>query len=181
MEHQRLEQRTNYDMEMLQENGWCQGIENYSSQLEFRKPGSAPFSLVDYFDYFNPSTPAGRSGQVNDGFLIIIDESHISIPQIRAMSIGDAMRKETLIDFGFRLPSAKDNRPLKFAEFVARQKQTMYVSATPAPYELEKSGKEIVEQIIRPTGLLEPSIEIKKTTNQIKDVIAEIEKEVRVV
>ncbi|MBX4200565.1 excinuclease ABC subunit UvrB [Candidatus Parcubacteria bacterium] len=167
VEYQRLEQRVNYDLEMLQENGWCQGIENYSSQLEFRKPGSPPFSLVDYFKY--------ASG---DDFLILIDESHISLPQIRAMSIGDKMRKETLIDFGFRLPSAKDNRPLKFNEFVEREKQSIYVSATPSPYELEKSGKDVIEQIIRPTGLLEPSIEIKKTENQIKDLMSEIEKEV---
>jgi len=167
VEYQRLEQKTNYDLEMLQENGWCQGIENYSSQLEFRKAGEPPFSLVDYFNY-------ASKGE----FLIFIDESHISIPQIRAMSIGDKMRKETLIDFGFRLPSAIDNRPLRFAEFQERQKQTIYVSATPADYELEKSGKEVVEQIIRPTGLLEPSIEIKKTENQIKDLVAEIAKEV---
>src|SRR3989344_674266 len=167
VEYQRLEQKTNYDLEMLQENGWCQGIENYSSQLEFRKAGEPPFSLVDYFNY-------ASKGE----FLIFIDESHISIPQIRAMSIGDKMRKETLIDFGFRLPSAIDNRPLKFAEFKERQEKTIYVSATPADYELEKSGKEVVEQIIRPTGLLEPSIEIKKTENQIKDLVAEIAKEV---
>ncbi len=167
VEYQRLEQKTNNDLEMLQENGWCQGIENYSSQLEFRKPGSAPFTMVDYFRYAS-----------NDDFLILIDESHISLPQIRAMAIGDKMRKETLIDFGFRLPSAKDNRPLKFEEFVEREKQSIYVSATPAPYELDQSGPHVVEQIIRPTGLLEPSIEIKSTENQIKDLMAEIEKEV---
>ena len=167
VEYQRLEQKTNYDLEMLKENGWCQGIENYSSQLEFRSPGSPPFSLVDYFDYFN-----------KQGFLIFIDESHISIPQIKAMSIGDKMRKETLINFGFRLPSAIDNRPLRFKEFQERQKQTIYVSATPAEYETTASGKEIIEQIIRPTGLLEPSIEVKKTENQISDLMAEIEKEV---
>jgi excinuclease ABC subunit B len=167
VEYQRLEQRANYDLDMLQENGWCQGIENYSSQLEFRKPGSAPFSMVDYFKYAS-----------NDDFLILIDESHISIPQIRAMSIGDKMRKDTLVDFGFRLPSARDNRPLKFEEFVKREKQSIYVSATPGPYELQKAGDHIAEQIIRPTGLLEPSIEIKKTENQIKDLMAEIEKEV---
>src|SRR3989344_2449433 len=168
VEHQRLEQRTNYDMEMLQENCWCQGIENYSSQLEFRKPGSAPFSLVDYFNHFNPSA---SSGQVPSDFLIFIDESHISIPQIRAMAIGDKIRKETLINYGFRLPSALDNRPLKFQEFQERQKQTVYVSATPADYEKEKSSSDIVEQLVRPTGLLEPSIKIKKTENQIKDLI----------
>ncbi len=167
VEYQRLEQKTNYDLEMLRENGWCQGIENYSSQLEFRKPGEAPFSLVDYFNYFTKKD-----------FLMCIDESHISIPQIRAMSVGDRIRKETLIDYGFRLPSAIDNRPLKFTEFVERQNQTVYVSATPAEYEKEKSGNHIIEQIIRPTGLLEPKIEVKKTENQIKDLIQEIQKEI---
>lgn len=167
LEAERLESRTNYDLEMLQETGRCQGIENYSSQLEFRKPGQAPFSLVDYFNYFNP-----------DGSLIFIDESHISVSQIRAMSIQDRIRKETLIDFGFRLPSAVDNRPLTFKEFTERQKQTIYVSATPAEYETQKAGKNIPEQIIRPTGLLEPSIEIKKTENQIQDLIIEIKKEI---
>lgn len=165
LEAERLEQKTNYDLEMLQETGWCQGIENYSGQLEFRKPGSAPFSLVDHF---------GRKG----GFLTFIDESHISTPQIRAMSVQDRIRKQTLIDFGFRLPSALDNRPLTFAEFEKRQDQTIYVSATPADYEKTKSGKNIVEQLIRPTGLLEPSIEIKPTENQIKDLLKEIEKQI---
>jgi len=167
VEYQRLEEKTHYDLEMLQETGHCQGIENYSSQLEFRKPGSPPFSLVDYFNY-----------QTKGEFLIFIDESHISLPQIKAMAIGDKMRKETLIDYGFRLPSAIDNRPLKFEEFKERQDQTIYVSATPADYELTASGKHVVEQIIRPTGLLEPSIEVKKTGNQIKDLIEEIEKEI---
>ncbi|MBI3337014.1 MAG: excinuclease ABC subunit UvrB [Candidatus Staskawiczbacteria bacterium] len=167
LEAERLEQRTNYDLEMLQEMGYCHGIENYSSQLEFRKSGQAPFSLVDYFGYFNPN-----------GFLTFIDESHISIPQIRAMSAQDRARKETLIDFGFRLPSAVDNRPLKFLEFKERVKQAIYVSATPAEYEIKMSGKNIVEQLIRPTGLLEPSIEIRKTENQIKDLIKEIEKRI---
>ena len=167
VEYQRLEQRVNYDLEMLQETGFCHGIENYSSQLEFRKPGEPPFSLVDYFNHFNP-----------DGSLIFIDESHISLPQIKAMSVGDKIRKDTLIDYGFRLPSAIDNRPLKFDEFQKRQKQSIYVSATPAAYELEKSGKHVVEQIIRPTGLLEPSIEVKKTENQIQDLLKEIEKTV---
>ena len=165
---QRLEQRTNYDLELLQETGFCHGIENYSRQLEFRKPGSAPFSLVDYFKHFNPN-----------GFLLFIDESHIATPQIRAMSVQDRIRKETLIDFGFRLPSAVDNRPLTFKEFQERQPQTTYVSATPADYEKEKSGKNIVQQIIRPTGLLEPKIEIKKTEHQIEDLMQEIKKEVQ--
>ncbi|MEI7424521.1 MAG: excinuclease ABC subunit UvrB [Candidatus Staskawiczbacteria bacterium] len=166
IEAERLEQRTNYDLEMLQETGRCQGIENYSSHMEFRKPGQAPFSLVDYFNYFN-----------KDGSLIFIDESHISISQIRAMSVQDRIRKQTLIDFGFRLPSAIDNRPLNFKEFEDRQKQTIYVSATPAVFEKQKSGTNIIEQIIRPTGLLEPSIEIKKTENQIKDLMEEIKKQ----
>ena len=168
LEAQRLEQRTNYDLEMLQEVGYCHGIENYSSQLEFRKPGSPPFSLVDYFKYFNP-----------EGFLMFIDESHISMPQIKAMSVQDRARKETLIDFGFRLPSAVDNRPLKLPEFEKIEKQIIYVSATPNEYEKEKSGKNIIEQLIRPTGLLEPSIEIKKTENQIKDLIKEIEERIK--
>ena len=167
VEFQRLEQKTNYDLEMLKETGWCNGIENYSSHMEFRKPGQAPFSLVDYFDYFNP-----------EGSLMFVDESHISISQIRAMSIQDKIRKGTLIDFGFRLPSAIDNRPLTFTEFEERQKQTIYVTATPANFEKQKAGKNIIEQIIRPTGLLEPIIEIKKTDNQIKDLIEEIKKQV---
>lgn len=166
LEAERLEQKTNYDLEMLQETGWCHGIENYSSHMEFRKPGQPPFSLVDYFRYFN-----------KDKFLMFIDESHISTPQIKAMSVQDKIRKQTLIDFGFRLPSAIDNRPLTFAEFEKRQDQTIYVSATPADYEKQKSGKNIVEQIIRPTGLLEPKIEIKKTENQIQDLIKKIKKE----
>lgn len=167
LEAERLEQRTNYDLEMLEETGFCHGIENYSSQLEFRKPGQAPFSLVDYFNYFNPN-----------GTLMFIDESHISVSQIRAMSVQDRIRKETLIDFGFRLPSAVDNRPLTFGEFEQRQNQTIYVSATPADYEKNKSKNNIIEQIIRPTGLLEPSIEIKKTENQIQDLIIETKKEI---
>jgi excinuclease ABC subunit B len=167
LEAERLEQKTNYDLEMLQETGWCQGIENYSSQLEFRKPGSAPFSLVDHFSHFNP-----------DGFLTFIDESHITTSQIRAMSVQDKIRKGTLIDFGFRLPSAIDNRPLTFGEFEKRQNQTIYVSATPADYEKTRAGKNIVEQLIRPTGLLEPSIEIRPTENQIKDLLKEIQKQI---
>jgi excinuclease ABC subunit B len=167
LEAERLEQKTNYDLEMLKETGWCNGIENYSSHMEFRKPGRAPFSLVDYFEYFNP-----------DGFLMFIDESHISLPQVRAMSVQDRIRKETLIDFGFRLPSAVDNRPLTFAEFEKRQKETIYVSATPSIFEKQKADTNIVEQIIRPTGLLEPEIEIKKTENQINDLMEEIKKQI---
>jgi len=174
LEAERLEQKTNYDLEMLKETGWCHGIENYSSHMEFRKPGQSPFSLVDYFNYFNPS--AG-SGQAQGGSLMFIDESHISVSQIRAMSIQDKIRKQTLIDFGFRLPSAIDNRPLTFAEFEKRQRQIIYVSATPATFEKQRAQKNIIEQIIRPTGLLEPAIEIKKTENQIKDLMEEIKKE----
>ncbi len=167
LEAERLEQRTNYDLELLEETGACHGIENYSRHLEFRKPGDAPFSLVDYLKHFNP-----------EGHLMFIDESHISVPQIRAMSVQDKIRKQTLIDFGFRLPSAIDNRPLTFQEFEEREKQTIFVSATPALYEKTKAGKNVVEQLIRPTGLLEPSIEIKKTENQIKDLMEEIKKEI---
>ena len=167
LEIERLEQKTNYDIEMLRETGWCQGIENYSSHLEFRKPGQSPFSLIDHFKHFNPN-----------GFLMFIDESHISISQIRAMSIQDRIRKQTLIDFGFRLPSAIDNRPLNFSEFEERQEQTVFVSATPNDFEKQKAGENIVEQLIRPTGLLEPSIEIRKTENQIKDLLKEIEKQI---
>jgi excinuclease ABC subunit B len=166
VEAQRLEEKTQYDLEMLKETGWCRGIENYSSQLEFRKAGSPPFSLVDYFRYYNP-----------EGFFTLIDESHISIPQIRAMSVQDKIRKETLINYGFRLPSAIDNRPLRFSEFQEREGQTIYVSATPAEYEQERSKNHIIEQIIRPTGLLEPTIEIKPTENQIKDLMEEVKKE----
>lgn len=167
LEAERLEQKTSYDLEMLKETGWCHGIENYSSHMEFRKPGEAPFSLVDYFGYFNPKN-----------FLLFIDESHISVSQIRAMSVQDRIRKQTLIDFGFRLPSAIDNRPLTFSEFEERQNQTIYVSATPANFERQKAGEHIAEQLIRPTGLLEPSIEIRKTENQIKNLVEEIKKQV---
>jgi len=174
LEAQRLEQKTNYDLEMLEETGWCQGIENYSSHLEFRKPGQAPFSLIDHFKYFNPN-----------GFLMFIDESHISVPQIRAMSVQDRIRKQTLIDFGFRLPSAIDNRPLTFSEFEKGQDQTIYVSATPSDFEKQTSGKNIIEQLIRPTGLLEPSIEIRPANpiiggeGQIKDLIKEVDVRVK--
>jgi excinuclease ABC subunit B len=173
VEAQRLEQRTNYDLEMLEETGYCYGVENYSSHLEFRRPGSAPFSLIDYFNHFYP-----------DGFLLFVDESHMTLPQVKAMSVQDRARKNVLIDYGFRLPSAIDNRPLTFDEFQKREKQTIYVSATPSTYEKEKTlsqpnGKQyIVEQLIRPTGLLEPSIEIRPTKDQIKDLISEIKKRV---
>lgn len=176
LEAQRLEQRTNYDLEMLQETGYCHGVENYSRQLEFRKAGSPPFSLLDYFGY--PEHPDKNSG--TSDFLILIDESHQTIPQIRAMAVQDRARKNVLINYGFRLPSAIDNRPLTFEEFEKRTNQTVYVSATPDEYEKNKSGKEhIVEQIIRPTGLLEPKIEIRPTKNQVKDLIEEIRKNVK--
>ena len=173
LEAERLEQRTNFDLEMLQETGFCYGIENYSGHLEFRKPGQAPFTLVDYFNMKSPSASSGSSS-----YLMFIDESHISIPQIRAMAVQDKIRKETLISFGFRLPSAVDNRPLKFTEFEERVKNAVYVTATPADYEIKQSGKNIVEQIIRPTGLLEPKIEIRPTENQIQDLITEIQKQI---
>ncbi len=169
LEAQRLEQKTNYDLEMLKETGYCHGVENYSSHLEFRKPGEAPFTLIDYFNRFHPS-----------GSLVFIDESHQTCPQLRAMSNQDRARKKTLIEYGFRLPSAVDNRPLTFREFEKRTKQVVYVSATPSDYEKEESGKKnIVEQLIRPTGLIEPSIKIRPAKNQVKDLIKEIRKRVK--
>jgi len=160
LEAERIEQRTNYDLEMLKETGYCHGVENYSGHLEFRKTGQAPFSLVNYF---------------SKDFLMFIDESHQTLPQIHAMAIQDRKRKEPLINFGFRLPSAFDNRPLNYNEFEKRINQVVYVSATPAKEEIIKTGREnIVEQLIRPTGLLEPAIEIKNTKNQIQDLIKEI-------
>jgi len=176
LEAQRLEQRTKYDLEMLKETGFCHGIENYSRHLEFRKPGEPPFVLLDYF--LHPHT--NDSGVGARDFLVIIDESHQTIPQLKAMSNQDRARKETLIEYGFRLPSALDNRPLTFKEFNEKVNQIIYVSATPAEYEKKKSGKKfIVEQLIRPTGLLEPSIEIRPTENQVKDLISEIKKRVK--
>lgn len=166
IEAQRLEKRTEYDIEMLQESGYCNGIENYSRHMEFRKPGEPPFSLLDYFKYYHKN------------FLVFIDESHQTIPQIRAMAVQDRIRKQTLIDHGFRLPSAIDNRPLTFKEFEERENKIIYVSATPSLYEKNKSGKEnIAELLIRPTGLLEPEIEIRPTENQLKDLTLEIKKQ----
>jgi len=159
LEAQRLEMRTNFDIEMMQEIGYCSGIENYSRHLAGREPGSAGFTLIDFFP---------------DDFLMFIDESHQSLPQIRAMYNGDRARKEVLVDFGFRLPSALDNRPLKFHEFEQKMKQAIFVSATPASYELEKSQGVIVEQVIRPTGLIDPEIEIRPVATQIDDLIDEI-------
>ena len=158
LEAARLEERTRYDIESLREVGYCSGVENYSRHLARRAPGSTPWTLLDYFP---------------DDFLIFIDESHISIPQVRGMFFGDLNRKQTLVDFGFRLPSALDNRPLNFAEFDAHINQVIYVSATPGPYEMEHS-QQVVEQLIRPTGLLDPTIEVKPTRGQIDDLLAEI-------
>lgn len=158
LEAQRLEQRTEYDLEMLQEMGFCSGIENYSRHLSGRAPGSRPYTLIDYFP---------------KDFLTIIDESHATLPQIRGMFNGDRSRKQTLVDYGFRLPSALDNRPLKFNEFESLQNQCIYVSATPGPYEKEHEENR-VEQIIRPTGLLDPEIFVRPTKNQIDDLINEI-------
>ena len=160
VEAQRLEQRTRYDLEMLREMGFCSGIENYSRHLSDRPEGSKPYTLIDYFP---------------DDFLIIIDESHVTVPQIRGMYAGDRSRKTTLVDYGFRLPSALDNRPLRFDEFENMVNQVIYTSATPGPYELERT-EQIVEQIIRPTGLLDPVIEVRPTEHQIDDLLTEIRK-----
>ena len=160
VEAQRLEQRTRYDMEMMREIGYCQGVENYSRYFDGRKPGQPPFTLIDYF---------------KDDFLTIIDESHVTIPQIRAMYNGDRARKTELVEYGFRIPSAFDNRPLQFSEFESRIRQLICVSATPAEYELSRA-KDIAEQIIRPTGLVDPKIYVRPVTGQIDDLIGEIRK-----
>ena len=159
IEAQRIEERTNFDIEMMKETGFCQGIENYSRHISGREPGSPPFTLFDYFP---------------DDFLLLIDESHATIPQVRAMYNGDRARKESLVKYRFRLPSAFDNRPLKFNEFEERINQCVFVSATPADYEKEHSKENVVEQIIRPTGLLDPEIEVKPIENQIDDLIEQI-------
>ncbi|GIV46327.1 MAG: UvrABC system protein B [Ignavibacterium sp.] len=163
LEAARLEQRTRFDIEMMKEIGYCSGIENYSRHMDGRAPGTRPFNLLDYFP---------------DDFLMVIDESHVTIPQIRGMYNGDRSRKETLVEYGFRLPSALDNRPMKFEEFESMLNQVIFVSATPGDYELEKSGGVIVEQIIRPTGLLDPEIEVRPIKGQIDDLIGEIRKRV---
>ncbi len=160
LEAQRLESRTRYDMDMLKEVGYCSGIENYSRQISGRPPGSRPWCLLDYFD---------------DDFLVMIDESHVTLPQLHAMYNGDQARKGTLVDYGFRLPSALDNRPLKFEEFMENVKQLLFVSATPTDYE-KKNSKVIAEQIIRPTGLIDPPIHVRSTENQIQDLVEEITK-----
>lgn len=162
-EAKRLQERTELDLEMMKELGYCSGIENYSRYFDRRLPGTRPFCLLDYFP---------------KDYLMVIDESHATVPQVHAMYGGDRSRKESLVEYGFRLPAAMDNRPLKFEEFEAMQNQVIYVSATPADYELEKSGGEYIEQIIRPTGLLDPSIDIRPTVNQIDDLIEEIQKRV---
>jgi len=161
VEAERIERRVKHDMEMLKEVGYCNGIENYSVYLSERQRGSAPYTLIDYFP---------------DDFLTVIDESHVTVPQIGAMYRGDRARKENLINYGFRLPSAFDNRPLKFGEFEQRMKQVIYLSATPAEYEIEKAGDKIVEQIVRPTGLVDPQVEVRPCFNQVKNVVAEIKK-----
>ena len=160
LEAQRIAQRTRYDIEMMREIGYCQGIENYSRYFDGRKPGDAPYTLLDYFP-----------GE----FLVMIDESHVTVPQIRAMYNGDRARKDTLVNYGFRLPSAYDNRPLLFEEFESRIGQTIFVSATPGPYERERS-QQTVEQIIRPTGLLDPQVILRKATGQVDDLVGEIRK-----
>lgn len=164
IEAQRIEERTNFDIEMMKETGFCQGIENYSRHISGREPGSAPYTLFNYFP---------------KDFLLLIDESHATIPQVRAMYNGDRARKESLVQYGFRLPSAFDNRPLKFEEFEQRVNQVIFVSATPADYEKEHSKENVVEQIIRPTGLLDPKIEVKPVSNQVDDLIEQINERVK--
>lgn len=159
LECQRIEQRTNYDIEMLEETGFCSGVENYSRHLALREAGSTPTTLMDFF---------------GDDYLLVVDESHVTLPQVRGMYNGDRARKMNLVEYGFRLPSALDNRPLKFEEFTKKIKQAIYVSATPGDYELERTNGEYVEQIIRPTGLLDPIIEVRPTNGQIDDLIGEI-------
>ena len=163
LEAKRLEERTNFDLEMIRELGYCSGIENYSRYLDGREPGTRPFCLLDYFP---------------EDYLMVIDESHVTIPQVHAMYGGDRSRKENLVDYGFRLPAALDNRPLKFEEFEALQNQVIYVSATPADYELQRSQGVYVEQVIRPTGLLDPVIDVRPSLNQIDDLVEEIQQRV---
>ncbi|MBT8322107.1 MAG: UvrB/UvrC motif-containing protein, partial [Eudoraea sp.] len=163
LESKRLEERTNFDLEMIRELGYCSGIENYSRYLDGREPGTRPFCLLDYFP---------------EDYLMVVDESHVTIPQVHAMYGGDRSRKENLVEYGFRLPAALDNRPLKFEEFEALQNQVIYVSATPADYELQLSQGVYVEQVIRPTGLLDPEIEVRPSRNQIDDLVEEIQKRV---
>ena len=163
IEHQRLKERVNYDLEMLEETGFCRGVENYSRHLALKSPGARPTSLIDFF---------------NKDFLLIVDESHVTLPQVRGMYNGDQMRKQSLVDYGFRLPSAKDNRPLKFDEFETLLDDVLYVSATPGDYELGIVNNEVTEQIIRPTGLLDPKIDVRSTKNQIDNLMEEINKQI---
>ena len=158
LEAERLRMRTSYDLEMLREMGFCSGIENYSRHIDGRDAGTAPYTLLDYFP---------------DDYLVVLDESHVTVPQLRGMYEGDISRKSTLVDFGFRLPSAIDNRPLRFEEFRERVGQVVYMSATPGPYELQVS-RAVVEQIVRPTGLVDPEVQIRPTKGQIDDLIHEI-------
>jgi len=167
LEAQRLAARTQYDLEMIEEVGYCSGVENYSRHLDGRPPGAKPYTLLDYFARRPEGGPAERE------WVCIIDESHVTVPQIRAMYEGDRQRKQTLVDHGFRLPSALDNRPLRFEEFEQTTSQVLYVSATPGPYELERTGGEVVEQIIRPTGLVDPSIDVRPARGQVPDLIEE--------
>ena len=164
IEEQRLRERTNYDLEMLRETGFCNGVENYSRHLALRDAGETPSCLIDFFP---------------KDFLLVVDESHVTLPQVRGMYNGDRMRKQTLVDYDFRLPSALDNRPLKFEEFEEKINQAIYVSATPGDYELERTNNKYVEQIIRPTGLLDPIIEVRKTEGQIDDIISEINERIK--
>lgn len=164
IEEQRLRERTNYDLEMLRETGFCNGVENYSRHLALKDAGETPSCLIDFFP---------------KDFLLVVDESHVTLPQVRGMYNGDRMRKQTLVDYGFRLPSALDNRPLRFEEFEAKINQAIYVSATPGDYELEKTNNKFVEQIIRPTGLLDPIIEVRKTEGQIDNIISEINERIK--
>lgn len=165
VEAQRIAERTHFDIEMLRETGFCQGIENYSRHIAGRKKGTEPYTLFSYMP---------------DDFVLVIDESHVTIPQVRAMYNGDRARKESLVNYGFRLPSAFDNRPLKFDEFEKKINQCIFVSATPAEYEKEHSNGNIVEQIIRPTGLLDPKVVLRPSENQIDDLISEIQKRVNI-
>ena len=165
LEAQRITARTQYDLEMIEEIGYCSGIENYARHLEGRPQGSRPSCLLDYFSHIPNRDPKD--------WLLFIDESHVTLPQVRAMYNGDQARKKTLVEHGFRLPSTLDNRPLTFDEFETLIPQTIYVSATPSPYELEKSEGIIAQQIIRPTGLLDPIIEVRPASNQVPDLIEE--------
>jgi len=167
LEANRIEKRVEYDLRLIKETGYVNGIENYSRYFDGREPGEAPYSLLDYFNYVH-----------KDDFLVVVDESHVTVPQIRGMYRGDLARKDNLIQFGFRLPSSKDNRPLRFDEFLKRVSKALYVSATPKEWEIEKSGDRVVEQIIRPTGLLDPVIEVRSSKNQINDLLKKIKEKV---